>query len=148
MLIRRATPTDIPHLMVLEKDAATAAHWSTEQYQVAFSSEAPSRLVLILEDEAGVQGFIIGRALDKEWEIENIAVAGAARRRGFATRLLAEFLELARGRSAEKIFLEVRESNHEARRLYEKSAFVESGRRRLYYREPEEDAIVYQLGFI
>ena len=147
MRIRRATAADIPDLMALDRHAATTAHWSMEKYEAAFSGESPLRLVLVLEDEAGVRGFIIGRALDKEWEIENMAVAGPARRRGFGSRLLAEFLDVARGRGAEKIFLEVRESNHEARRLYEKSAFVDGGRRRLYYREPEEDAIIYQLGF-
>jgi ribosomal-protein-alanine acetyltransferase len=147
MYIRRATAADIPHLMALEKQAAMGAHWSREQYEAAFSGESPTRLVLILDDEAGVLGFIVGRALDKEWEVENVIVAEAVRRRGFGVRLLGEFLDLARGRGAQKIFLEVRESNHGARRLYEKSAFVESGRRRLYYREPEEDAIVYQLGF-
>jgi ribosomal-protein-alanine acetyltransferase len=147
MRIRRGTAADIPDLMALEKHAAGAAHWSTEQYQTVFTDASPSRVVLILEEEAGVQGFIAGRALDKEWEIENIAVAGSVRRRGFGTRLVGEFLDLARGRGAEKVFLEVRESNLAARRLYEKWAFVESGRRKLYYREPEEDAIVYQLGF-
>ena len=148
MLIRRASAADIPHLMALAKDAATGAHWSPEQYHAAFSSEAPCRLVLILEDEAGVQGFIIGRILDAEWEIENIAVAEPVQRRGFGSRLVGEFLDLARDRGAGTVFLEVRESNLAARRLYEKSAFVEIGRRKLYYREPEEDAIVYQLGFI
>ncbi len=105
-------------------------------------------VVLILEEEAGVQGFITGRAVDAEWEIENIAVAEPVRRRGLGTRLLGEFLDLARDRGAGTVFLEVRESNLAARRLYEKWAFVETGRRKLYYRKPEEDAIVYQLGFI
>jgi ribosomal-protein-alanine N-acetyltransferase len=146
MLIRRATAADIPDLMALEKHAVTAAHWSTEQYDAAFSDAAP-RVVLILEEEASVLGFIMGRVLDAEWEIENIAVARCARYRGFGTHLLEEFLNLARGRGASKVFLEVRESNLAARRLYEKRAFVESGRRRLYYGEPQEDAIVYQLGF-
>jgi [ribosomal protein S18]-alanine N-acetyltransferase len=147
MRIRRAIPADIPAMMALEKHAATAAHWSAEQYETAFSGEAPSRVVLIIEEEAGVQGFITGRALDEEWEIENIAVGGPARRRGLGTRLLGEFLDLARGRGADAVFLEVRESNLAARRLYEKWAFEESGRRKRYYREPEEDAIVYRLGF-
>ena len=69
-------------------------------------------------------GFIAGRAVGEEWEIENIAVAGPARRRGLGTRLLGEFLDLARDRGAEAVFLEVRESNLAARRLYEKWAFV------------------------
>jgi ribosomal protein S18 acetylase RimI-like enzyme len=57
-----------------------------------------------------------------------------------------EFLALARSRGAEEIFLEVRESNLAARRLYETSGFSESGRRQSYYQQPQEDAIVYHLG--
>jgi ribosomal-protein-alanine N-acetyltransferase len=146
MRIRRATAADIPDLMALENRAATAAHWSMKQYETAFSGKPPYRVVLVLE-EASVQAFIAGRTLDKEWEIENIIVAEPVRRRGLGARLLGEFLDLARARGADAVFLEVRESNLAARRLYEKWAFVESGRRKLYYREPEEDAIVYQLGF-
>jgi ribosomal-protein-alanine N-acetyltransferase len=147
MRIRRATAADVPSMMNLERTAATAAHWSAEQYQTAFSDQAPSRVLLIIEEEAGVQGFVAGRVLGEEWEIENIAVAALARRRGLGTRLLGEFLDLARGRGAGTVFLEVRESNLAARRLYEKWAFVECRRRKLYYRDPQEDAIVYQMGF-
>lgn len=147
MRIRPAIAADIPSMMALERHAATAAHWSTKQYETAFSSEAPSRFVLVLEEDGGMQGFLAGKAMGEEWEIENIAVAGPARRRGLGTRLLGEFLELAQGRGAAAVFLEVRESNRPARQLYEKWAFVESGRRKHYYREPEEDAIVYRLDF-
>jgi [ribosomal protein S18]-alanine N-acetyltransferase len=151
MRIRRAIPTDIPALIGLEKQAASAAHWSPEQYEAVFSSEGPSRVAFVIEDsrveDARAQGFIVGRAVSEDWEIENIAVAGAARRRGLGTHLLEEFIGLARGRRAQSVFLEVRESNLAARRLYEKHAFVETGRRKGYYRQPEEDAIVYRLGF-
>jgi len=151
MQIRRAVPTDIPALLALEKQAATAAHWLPEQYEAAFSSEGLARVVLVIEDsgleDTRVLGFIVGRAVHEDWEIENIAVAGAARRRGLGTRLLEEFIDLARGRGAQSIFLEVRESNLAARRLYEKHAFVETGRRKRYYREPQEDAIVYRVEF-
>lgn len=146
LLIRRGTPADIPDLMAIERPAASAAHWSREQYQTAFSAEAPSRELLVLEEGGGIQGFIAGRALGKEWEIENVVVSESARRRGFGSRLLQEFLAVARSRAAEKVFLEVRESNLAARRLYEKLSFSESGRRPSYYREPPEPAIVYQLG--
>jgi len=144
--IRRATVADIPTLMALEKQATTAAHWSSEQYQTIFSGEAPPRVALVVEERAGVHGFIIGRALDDEWEIENLAVAGSARLRGLGTRLVGGFLDLARA-GAHSVFLEVRESNQAARRLYEKCAFVEVGRRQRYYLEPAEDAIMYRLEF-
>jgi ribosomal-protein-alanine acetyltransferase len=152
MRIRSATAADIPALMTLQNHAVTAAHWSAWQYETALSGEGFSRVVLIIEEqdgeeEGGVQGFIVGRALGEEWEVENIAVAGLVRRRGLGSRLLGEFLDLARSRGAERVLLEVRESNLAARRLYEKWEFVETGRRKLYYREPDEDAIVYQIGF-
>ena len=51
-------------------------------------------------------------------------------------------------RGAKAVFLEVRESNYAARALYEKWAFVESGRRRRYYQDPNEDAILYRIDFI
>ena len=75
------------------------------------------------------------------------SVAPFARRRGLGKRLLSEFLDLARARSAEAVFLEVRESNLAARRLYEKCAFLESGRRKDYYRNPKEDSVNYRLIF-
>jgi ribosomal-protein-alanine N-acetyltransferase len=146
--IRPATATDLPAMMALEKRAATAAHWSGEQYQALVRVSDPGRVALVIQEESGLQGFVIARVLGEEWEIENIAIAGPARRRGLGTRLLGELLDLARGQGAAAVFLEVRESNHAARALYEKWAFLESGHRRRYYRDPEEDAILYRLGFI
>ncbi|HXR17655.1 MAG TPA: ribosomal protein S18-alanine N-acetyltransferase [Terriglobales bacterium] len=145
MRIRRAILADVPAILTLEKRAATAAHWSVQQYETAILGEAPARVVLIVEDQGtGLQGFIVGKFLQQEWEIENMIVAEHVQRRGLGSRLLREFLDLARGQGAQAVFLEVRESNAAARRLYEKCAFVESGRRKVYYREPDEDAIVYR----
>ena len=53
-------------------------------------------MALVLSEENDVQGFVIARVVRDEWEIENIAVAGAARRRGLGTRLLSELLDMAR----------------------------------------------------
>ncbi len=148
--IRPADSTDLLAMLAIEKHAATAAHWSIEQYEALF--RASGQIALIVQEEtqqekAQVQGFIIARAIGVEWEIENIALAGAARRRGLGTRLLGEFLDLARAQGAEAVFLEVRESNRAARALYEKWSFMRSGRRQKYYKDPEEDAILYRHGF-
>jgi [ribosomal protein S18]-alanine N-acetyltransferase len=143
--IRPASLADISSMLQLEKHAVTAAHWSQQQYEAVFSASTPRRLGLVLEDESALKAFLIARAVGAEWEIENIAVAGPARRHGLGTRLLGEFLDRVRADGAAVVFLEVRESNHAARSLYEKWAFVESGRRKKYYRDPAEDAIVYRL---
>lgn len=145
--IRPATVADLPAMMALEKRAATAAHWSAEQYQDLLHSTESVRLALVLTIENEVQAFMIARVVHEEWEIENIAVAAPARRRGFGTRLLGELLDMARAKSASAVFLEVRESNQAARALYERWAFLESGRRRRYYSDPVEDAILYRIDF-
>jgi ribosomal-protein-alanine N-acetyltransferase len=144
-LIRPATLADVPSLMALDRHAVTAAHWSAEQYEAIFSSSEVSRIALVIEDGGAVQGFLVARGVGSEWEIENIVVAGHACGRGLGTRLLGAFLDAARSRGATAVFLEVRESNSAARRLYEKCAFVESGRRANYYRDPEEAAFTYGL---
>jgi ribosomal-protein-alanine N-acetyltransferase len=142
MSIRLATRADIPSLMVLEGGTPTAAHWSKEQYEAAFSAAAPRRVTLVLE-ENGLLGFLVGQVVDIDWALENVVVATPARRRGLATQLVREFLRQATSAGAERVFLEVRESNLAARRLYEKLRFAKTGRRRAYYQEPEEDAILY-----
>ena len=139
-------------MMALEKHAATAAHWPAKHYESLFKPSGAGRVALVIEEqekapqaEYRMQGFVVARAVGTEWEIENIAIAGQARRRGLGTRLLGEFLDLVKARGAQSVFLEVRESNRPARALYEKWSFTEGGRRKKYYKDPEEDAIVYRL---
>jgi [ribosomal protein S18]-alanine N-acetyltransferase len=146
LTIRAATPGDISAMLQIEKRAVTASHWSRQQYESLFSKH-PHSLALVIEDHSGIHGFLIAHAVGSEWEIENIAIAGAARRRGLGTRLMGEFIDRVRRDGGESVFLEVRESNQAARSLYEKWAFVESGRRNNYYRQPNESAVVYRLRF-
>ncbi len=133
--------------MSLEQQAPEAAHWSRQQYDAIFFSSGPSRQAIVVETD-GLQGFLVARADGGEWEIENIAVAGNARRRGIAGQLLDELMDRARKEGATAIFLEVRESNRAARALYRKWGFREDGRRKNYYREPEEDAMLYRFSFL
>ena len=97
--------------------------------------------------EAGgaIIGFICATAVGPEWEIENIVVAGRSRRQGIAGALLQRLLEQVKAQGGEVVRLEVRESNQPARTFYEGQGFGETGRRRHYYRNPDEDAVLYQL---
>jgi ribosomal-protein-alanine N-acetyltransferase len=144
IIIRPATPADIPDMMRLSDHSATAAQWSPNQYDQIFAQDSPQRLAMIVQDSQGMQGFLIAQGILDEWEIENIAIAGSARRRGLGTGLLGQFLDHARANGARAVFLEVRESNRAARALYEKWSFEESGRRSGYYSDPVEDAIIYR----
>jgi ribosomal-protein-alanine N-acetyltransferase len=149
--LRPATAADIPRIMSLERQSATAGHWTVEQYRQLFQSERPARLLLVAEaaraGEAAsydILGFLIAHHLAPEWELENIVVAPTARRKGLGRRLLGALFAAARNTNSSSVFLEVRESNAAARALYEKAAFGQTGRRHSYYTSPLEDAILYR----
>jgi [ribosomal protein S18]-alanine N-acetyltransferase len=144
--IRTATPDDIPFLLQLERDSTTAAHWMLQQYTDLFrDGAAASRLVLLVERDDFVIGFLVAQHIASEWELENIVVSSAERRKGIGARLLQALLDTARKGASESVFLEVRESNLPARRFYEKTGFQQAGVRKGYYRDPPEDAILYRL---
>jgi ribosomal-protein-alanine N-acetyltransferase len=160
-MIRSATPDDIPFMMHLEQACPTAAHWSEQQYVQLFQAKAsgPERLVLAIKgmpdaaaDEEGssdqaeiLRGFLVARRVASEWELENVVIASKARRKGFGRRLLEALMAHAVETHSDSVFLEVRESNGGARALYHRAGFVEIGRRKLYYANPAEDAILYCL---
>jgi ribosomal-protein-alanine N-acetyltransferase len=147
--VRTARSEDVPRMIKIAGHSATAARWNQEAYASLFAPGAPAGLVtLVIEEDDAVAGFLVGRMLTEgEWEIDNVAIAGAARRRGLGSRLLGEFMDLARSHGGKHIFLEVRASNRAARALYQKWAFVEAGARRSYYQEPVEDALILRFTF-
>jgi [ribosomal protein S18]-alanine N-acetyltransferase len=146
--VRQAVAGDLEELVRIARLSATAAQWSKEQYQVLFSEISnQSRFCLVVEQESRPCGFLIGRAVAEEWEIENIAVLPEARRRGLGSRLLNEFLARADNGAGASVFLEVRESNQSALQLYQKWGFSEAGRRRNYYQNPPEDALILKISF-
>jgi len=139
--------------MDLERESATAAHWSRQQYEGIFATSNPKsveRVVLIAEDEAAEEeseifGFLVARRVDVEWELENIVVANGMRRRGTGTLLLTELITQARAAGGCAIFLEVRASNQDARAFYQRTGFEEAGVRSGYYAAPAENAVLYRL---
>ena len=89
-----------------------------------------------------VVAYVIGRLIAPEGEIYRVAVREEYRRRGIAYRLLDYAVKTSRGRGLESLFLEVRSKNIAAISLYRAYGFTEVGRRRDYYRNPTDDAIV------
>jgi ribosomal-protein-alanine N-acetyltransferase len=147
--IRFARESDIPQLTAISEAADSAAHWTAQQWLDIFRSQMPARLAWVAEDEALQQtvGFLIAQNSCPEWELENVAVLPEFRRRGVGRLLLSALLDRARSTLAERIILEVRASNHAAVCLYNLSGFQELARRRNYYRNPEEDALILVHAF-
>ena len=139
--IRCAALDDVPAILAMGRRAPMAPRWTREQ----FARLVGNGVVLVAEHVAEVSGFICANTLSNDWEIENIVVDAEFLRRGIADALLRALIQRAKNEAASSLLLEVRESNLPARRLYEKHAFRELGRRRMYYKGPLEDAILYAL---
>ena len=136
--IGSATLNDLPAILAIELHAPSAAHWPADEYEKLVKAG----MVLVAEQAGQLCGFVSAKAVVGDWEIENIVVATEFLRQGIADQLLQALIDQADNAGASRILLEVRESNHPARRLYEKHAFREVGRRLKYYNHPLEDAIL------
>jgi len=143
VVIRSAALNDVPAILAIERQSPSAAHWTSDQYHKLVGSG----VVLVAEEAGQLCGFVCAKAVAGEWEIENVVVAAGFLRRGIADELLCALIARAESEAASAFLLEVRESNLPARGLYEKHGFREVGRRRAYYRDPVEDAILYALHF-
>lgn len=150
--MRLATIADVRDILNLDRQSASASHWSEEQYEQSIRSAADEtygRLVLVAHQAAqnklAVRGFLVARHLSPEWELENIVVSSACQRQGIGRSLLEALVTQARETCSDAIFLEVRESNAPARALYDSAGFRQTGRRKSYYTNPLEDAILYRL---
>jgi len=142
LAIRRARLSDVPAILSLEQQAPMAAHWPAAEYARVVATQT----ILVAESEGELCGFVCAASVAGEWELENIVVANDYLRRGIADALLRGLLDHARRARVARVFLEVRESNLPARRLYEKHGFQKTGERRAYYQHPAEGAILYEWG--
>lgn len=107
----------------------------------------PNVSLVVAEGEDGtVLGYgEIGVVLD-EGCLEKIAVDPACRRQGVAEAILSAYLRFGRAKLA-FLTLEVRASNEAAIALYQKLGFEEVGRRKGYYTDPREDAVLMTVEF-
>ena len=102
---------------------------------------------LVAEDDAGrVVGYAGLQVILDEGYIDNVAVRPSCRRMGIADRLLDVFVRFGQANLA-FLTLEVRPSNTAAVALYEKNGFREAGRRKGYYDNPKEDALLLTREF-
>ena len=146
LTIRAMVASDLDRVMGIAASLATAPQWTRAAYEAAIASgDRPRRIALVAERSGEVIGFAIARVVGPVAEIETIGIDGKMQGRGFGSSLLLAVLDELRLAGVEDVELEVRSSNERAIRLYERVGFFEVGRRRGYYREPVEDAVLLRL---
>lgn len=143
-MLRSAHPDDVKAMGAIEQQAFSDP-WPSSAF-AELLSHAYARVTVACDAQAHVVGYCVLLHVLDEGEIANIAVAPACRRQRVAARLLDDAMQAARALGIRSIFLEVRLSNEPARALYASREFVPVGRRRAYYRDPLEDALVLRWG--
>ena len=137
--ISAATSKDVRAIAAIERLAFTDP-WSEQSFREVLSH--PAVYFACARDGSGVAGYVVAWFAADEGEIANLAVDPASWGTGVGRTLLDSALDEAARRGTAAMYLEVRESNQRARRLYGSRGFAEIGRRRGYYQHPAEDAIV------
>ena len=138
------TAEHIPQIAALEK-ACFSHPWSEELLRQALWNDSAAILVAEGEDGAVLGYAGVSTVLDEGY-IDNVAVDPRFRRQGVADELVAALARFGRAKLA-FLTLEVRASNAPAIALYAKHGFQQAGRRKHYYDDPKEDAIIMTLEF-
>jgi [ribosomal protein S18]-alanine N-acetyltransferase len=141
MVLRRATPADLPEVVALEQ-ACYGDPWPASAFSSLTDNPRVFFAVAREESRGRLTGYVIAWYVMDEGELANLAVAPADRTRGVGRALLDAMLDDAAARGTAEVYLEVRESNSAALKLYSARDFVPVGRRTGYYRTPKEDALI------
>jgi ribosomal-protein-alanine N-acetyltransferase len=136
--IRRLTYADLPQVIAIERRAFPTP-WSLAMFVLELSK--PSGICLAATIDERIVGYVVCSRYDTVWHVMNVAVDDRMLRLGIASTLMERLFELA-DRPNEQYTLEVRTSNDPAIRLYESFEFRAAGRRRAYYHDNREDALI------
>jgi len=140
--VRRFRAADAVAVMAIVAESPEAANWSKDSYLKL--GEETGSLALVSETDGAISGFLVVRIVADQAEVLNLAVAANYRRKGEGTAMLAAALEEFGLRGVRSVYLEVRESNTGAIEFYEKLGFTKTGRRKGYYRAPDEAAVTME----
>jgi ribosomal-protein-alanine N-acetyltransferase len=136
--IRQLAYADLPQVIAIERRAFPTP-WSLAMFVLELSK--PSGICLAAIEDGSIIGYLVCSRYDTVWHLMNVAVEPKRQRQGIATTLLERLFEQA-DKPSEQYTLEVRTSNEAAIRLYERFGFRAAGRRRAYYHDNREDALI------
>jgi ribosomal-protein-alanine N-acetyltransferase len=137
--IEKMQDDDIPAVNSIETESFSNP-WPMESFYQTANDPAVDSWVLFFDAE--VIGYFIGMETEDGYLIANLAVSGAYRKKGIASRLMEYAIERIDSRKIDRIFLDVRQSNSAAIQLYRKFGFSAIGKRKGYYLHPLEDSVV------
>jgi [ribosomal protein S18]-alanine N-acetyltransferase len=138
--LRRLDARDLDTVEAIER-ASYPTPWSRSMFAAELRKPGSIAIGAVGEEGELVGYAFVSRYVDA-WHVMNVAVAPDFRRRGIATTLLERLFEVTEADPRRGYTLEVRVSNVEAIRLYERLGFEARGIRRGYYTDNREDALI------
>ncbi len=142
ILIRRMNEDDIRSVVKIEQ-ASFPLPWSENSFMRELHKTRSIPKVAELDNV--VVGYVCIDYVMDEGHILNLAVHSAYRKRGIAAALVEDAVEELKLKGCRAVYLEVRASNHAARKLYGNIGFSVIGIRKNYYLAPVEDAVIMML---
>jgi len=136
--IRRLSYADLPQVIAIERRSFTTP-WSLAMFVLELSKSTGVCLTALRGER--LVGYLVCSRYDTVWHVMNVAVDDRLRREGIATALI-EDLFATLDQPGVQYTLEVRTSNKAAIELYEGFGFRSAGRRRGYYHDNREDAVI------
>lgn len=116
--------------------------WCTQQIVVELTG--PGCSLVAIGDDGGCLGWCCARVVVPEAELLKIAVDTGVRRRGIAHELFTALEVILQRVGVTTVFLEVRARNQAAIGFYLRHGLTEVGRRPRYYREPDDDGLIFR----
>ena len=138
VMIRKMMLDDIEQVVAIDR-VSFSLPWPERSYRFELTDNPASRC-WVAEVDGKIVGMIVVWLIVDEVHVATIATHPEFRRQGIAKNLLSYALQYMSTEGAQSSFLEVRASNLAAQDLYRKFGFEESGVRRRYYRDNDEDA--------
>jgi ribosomal-protein-alanine N-acetyltransferase len=144
--IRKMTEADVPAVAALDQ-ISFSLPWPERSFRFEVMDNPASRC-WVAEANERVVGMIVAWLFVDEVHIATLATHPDFRRQGIAQKLLTHTLRYTHDEGAVTSFLEVRESNLAAQEMYRKFGYESTGRRKRYYKDNDEDAILMTLSSI
>ncbi len=143
MTITEMKESDLEEVLEIEKKSF-ADPWSRRLFKETLAF--PHSVNFVIRASTGaLLGYINFYLIAEEAHMLNLAIHPDWRKKGVAAQLLQHAIDFLKRRNAAHVFLEVRESNLDAINLYQRFGFEMIGKRKRYYVETNEDALVMHL---
>ena len=139
MIIAKMNESHVAEVAALEA-MCFSEPWSEKS--VASELTNPLSLWLVALEGENVIGYVGSQTVMGWSDMMNVAVHPDHRRLGVGKALIEELIRQLREQGSENLTLEVRTSNENAKALYAGLDFMEVGRRKNYYHNPKEDALI------